>query len=122
MYQLSLLFLKFYHKAIFVPKRLHFLFGGKIHVDNEYTNFKAHDFTIFLQTEFDGSHTGEKGHIQQYLLNSYAIRVMILTQRLCAGRLPAKRGQAVKRQIEIKNYPNSYQVNLEDQSIHNKNF
>lgn len=56
-------------------------------MDNEYTNFRAHAFTIFLLPEFDRPHTKQKGHIQQYLLNSYAIRVINLTQKLYAGYL-----------------------------------
>lgn len=87
-------------------------------LNNEYTNFKAHDFTIFLLSEFDGPHTKQKGYIQQYLLNSYAVRMIILTQKLWAERLPAKRAQAVKH-IDVKDYSNTYKVNLEDQSTHN---
>lgn len=45
---------------------------------------------------------------------------MILTLRLHAGESPAKREQTVKRQIDVKNYSNLYQVNLEGQGIHNK--
>ena len=68
-------------------------------MDNEYTNSKVHDFTIFLQ--LDESHTKQEGPIQQHLLNSYAIRVIILTRNLCAGGLPTKREQAVKRHIDV---------------------
>lgn len=38
-----------------------------------------HAFTIFLLPEFDRPHMKQTGHIQQYLLNSYAIRVINLT-------------------------------------------
>lgn len=69
MYQLSLLFLNFYHKVILGPKCIYFQFRKKC-MDNDYTNFKVHDFTIFLLPEFDGPHTKQKEHIQQCLLNS----------------------------------------------------
>lgn len=51
---------------------------------------------------------GKKGHNQQYLLNSYAIRVIVLTKKLCTGQLPAKTEQAVKRHTDVKNYSNTY--------------
>lgn len=81
-------------------------------------NFKAHDFTIFLLSESDGPHTKQKGHIQQYLWNSYAIRMIILTKKLWAEGLPAKREQAIKH-IDVKNYSDTYRVNLEGQRTHN---
>lgn len=44
--------------------------------------------------------------------------MIILTQKLWAERLPAKREQAVKH-IDVKDYSNTYKVNVEDQSTHN---
>lgn len=67
-----------------------------------------------------GPHREQKGHIQQHLLNSYAIRMIILTQKLCAEGLPARREQAVKRHTDVKNYANTYKVNLEGRSTPNK--
>lgn len=95
------------------------IFSIKKCVDNECTNFKAHDFTIFLQLDLDEFHTKQEGHIQQYLLNSYATRVIILTLNLCAGGLPTKRERAVKRHIGVRNHANAYKINLKGQSTHN---
>lgn len=47
--------------------------------------------------------------------------MITLTQKLCAGGLPAKTEQAVKRHIDVKNYSDTYTVNLEGQSTLNKN-
>lgn len=44
--------------------------------------------------------------------------MIILTQKLWAEGLPAKREQAVKH-IDVKNYSNTYRVNLEGQHTHN---
>lgn len=45
---------------------------------------------------------GKKGHNQQYLGNSYAVRVITLTKKLRTGQLPAKRQQAVNRHTDVK--------------------
>lgn len=51
--------------------------------------------------QFHGPHT-RQGYIQQYLLSSNEVRMVILIQSLHAGKLPAKREQAVKKQTDVK--------------------
>lgn len=48
--------------------------------------------------------------------------MITLTKKLCTRELPAKRAQAVKRYIDIKNYSNTQKVNLKGQSTRKKNF